>query len=277
MLEAAACVVKLVSYAASLAGAGATLAWASLADDLPWARPHVARVTVAAAPTIIVSAVAATALLTIQLGGVNAGVLRAVLQGPNGFALALQLGGASLLLATARGDGSPMVRMAAAIAILASFGVLGHPASMYLGGGVVTAAHVGAAAWWLGALLLLRHACTALPNAALARAVRRFSCQAVRIVTALLVAGALLALLLVRVDQVLRLTPYVQMLGAKVGVAATVLAVAVYNKFRLTPRVLAEDAGATHELRRSIDVEIALFAAVLAVTAWLTTFDSPHE
>ena len=55
------------------------------------------------------------------------------------------------------------------------------------------------------------------------------------------------------------------------------LAVAVYNKSQLAPRLFAEHAGAGRELRCSFDVEIALFATVLAATAWLTTFDSPGE
>jgi putative copper export protein len=61
----------------------------------------------------------------------------------------------------------------------------------------------------------------------------------------------------------------------KLVLVAGLLSLAAFNKFRLTPRLLAGDAAAAHGLRRSIHAEMALAAAILLTTAVLTTLFGP--
>ena len=58
-------------------------------------------------------------------------------------------------------------------------------------------------------------------------------------------------------------------------VTAHLLGLAARNRLRLTPALLAGDAGAGVRLRRSIGLEFAAVLAILATTATLTTIASP--
>jgi putative copper export protein len=59
--------------------------------------------------------------------------------------------------------------------------------------------------------------------------------------------------------------------------AAGVLALAAYNKFRLTPNLPDPDGRAVRALGLSMVLEIAFISVVLAVTAVMTTYTSPHS
>jgi putative copper export protein len=146
-----------------------------------------------------------------------------------------------------------------------------------LANGFVVFAHASAAAWWVGSLLLLRRACDLVDLANLAQAVRRFSAVAVVIVGVLVFAGVLLIRALLNFEQLPQLSPYELWLATKIGVVAVVLSVAAFNKFRLTPRLMAGDGAATSALRKSINVELVLIGMVIAVTALLTTYTAPPE
>jgi putative copper export protein len=50
---------------------------------------------------------------------------------------------------------------------------------------------------------------------------------------------------------------------------------AAFNKWRLTPRLLAGDGRAAARLRRTIRFELLLGGAILAVTATFTTVTGP--
>ena len=67
------------------------------------------------------------------------------------------------------------------------------------------------------------------------------------------------------------------LLALKVAIAVTVLALAAYNKFRLTPGVLKGVETAGGALRKVIVGELLLIGGVLIATAVLTTYTSPHE
>ena len=92
----------------------------------------------------------------------------------------------------------------------------------------------------------------------------------------LVAAGILLVFTLVDFSRPDWLSPYAQLLALKVALAAGVLGLAAYNKFRLTPRLSAGDDAATGALRRSIELELFVIVCVLAATAILTTYTSPH-
>lgn len=277
ILEPAAAAVKLALYLGIAIGAGTALARASLGRGRAALDGAPARQRIRwSAVLMMVAACAGVLLLVLRLGeGFDPSVLSAVLDGPVGLAAALQVGGGVLLLAgAARGSAWPV---AGATAALSSFAVTGHTASLGVGAGLVAAAHVGAAAWWLGGLLLVRSACRAHETDALAALVARFSFLALPVVGALALGGLIAAIALVGASREAWLSPYGRDLALKIALAAVAVSVAAYNRLRLVPRLAAADARAAGALRRSVTLEVAVLCGVLAATAWLTTFRSPHE
>src|ERR1700683_4953732 len=133
--------------------------------------------------------------------------------------------------------------------------------------------HVYVAAFWFGALpalylVTLREA----PDRA-GRVIAAFSRYAIRLVPALAIAGFLISVILIRRTAVLR-EPYGWLLSAKVVGFVALLALASQNRSRLGPSVAA---GTPTGFRRALTAEYVLIAAVLAVTACMTTFFSPNE
>lgn len=278
MLEALAALAKLLLYAGALAGAGTAFAAASLGSRLGSASSLARSIIRAGATSAILGALGHVYFLILRLGGdFSAPVLSAILESPTGAALALQLTGCLLLIvfASARGFRN-YACVIGGILITVSFGINGHAGSLNLASGAIAALHVGAAAWWLGALLLLWPACGQLAAGDFTGLIRRFSGQAMMLVVGLVAAGVALILTLVNFSHPDWFTPYVQLLSLKVALAASVLALATFNKLSLTPRLRDEDGRAIRGLRRSIVFEIAIISAVLATTALLTTYTSPH-
>lgn len=278
MLEALAALAKLLLYAGALAGAGAAFASVSLGHLLgstPTLAPLVIR---AGAALATFGALAHVFVLILRLGGDFSGpTLSAVLESPTGIALALQLVGSFLLLIFASAGGiGKYVYVLGGATLVVSFGVNGHAASINLMSGAIAFAHVGATAWWFGALLLLRPACRALKSAELVNLVRRFSAHAMMIVGGLVLAGGVLIFTLVDFGRPDWFTPYAQILAIKVALAASLLGLAAYNKLILTPELGSEDGRTVKGLRRSITLEIGLIVGVLGATAALTTYTSPH-
>ena len=91
----------------------------------------------------------------------------------------------------------------------------------------------------------------------------------------LIVAGALLAWLLLGRVSDLWASPYARGLAIKIGFVCCLLAIAVFNKWHLTPRLLLNDARAALSLRRSIHAELAIAAAILLTTATITSVIGP--
>jgi putative copper export protein len=91
------------------------------------------------------------------------------------------------------------------------------------------------------------------------------------------IAGLLLIYVLVDFETLPSLSPYEQNLAIKLALVGLVLGLATYNKFRLTPRLIAGDTAAKASLKKMIELELIVIAAVLIATAILTTYTSPHE
>ncbi len=279
MLEIAAASAKFLLYAGACTAAGGAFAWATLDSALgEWTRraPLVIRI---GAVLAIVGALANVAILAMRLGGMfDEATLSAIRESPTGVAAALQMGGALALLAFASTRGLGVAaRIAGGAALVASFAANGHAASADLVSAVIAFVHVAAAAWWLGALLLMMPACHAWTGEALVPLVRRFSQVALAVVANLVAAGVLLVLTLVDFAREGWFTPYAQLLTVKIALAAGVLALAVYNKFLLTPHLPDPEGRAVRALRLSIVLEVTFISAVLAVTAIMTTYTSPHN
>ena len=105
--------------------------------------------------------------------------------------------------------------------------------------------------------------------------VGRFSVIATNLIGGLVIAGFVLILMLVDFARLPSLLPYEKILTIKMGIVVAALCAASYNRFRLTPRLVMGESGATFSLRRMIDFELFLIGLVLAATAILTTYTSP--
>lgn len=272
MLEAIAAGVKAILYAAALSAGGSALARATLIGAWSDGEAHMLRIGRRAGAVLVAAAFASAALFVARLGNYwDVPTLSAIFLSPLGFALALYcVAGAWLAAGPMRASGA----VAAALIVIA-FAVSGHAAARGVLPSAIMAAHVGAAAWWVGSLWLLLAASKSQESAPFAELVKRFSTQAIWIVGGLLVAGGVAAILILnfRVDLS---RAYDRGLGLKIGLAALLLMLAAFNKFALTPG-LTRNLMAKPALRRSIIGELSMVACILAATASLTTFTSPHE
>jgi copper resistance protein D len=238
----------------------------------------------------LLSALAAIGLLILQylleaarMGGELASVMDGELQtlalhSPAAGALAVRVIGLVILMIVLRRKTEPSTPlvMGAVIVVLAGFTLMGHTtthsprwllASLLL-------AHLIVVAFWFGALMPLRLASSYESAAVAGATVAAFSTAAAWIVPALFIAGLALAVQLLGNLAALR-TAYGQLLIAKVLGFALLLGLASLNKWRLGPAVAAGHARRTLAFRRSLQIEYVLIAAVLTVTAVMTTFFSP--
>jgi copper resistance protein D len=172
----------------------------------------------------------------------------------------------------------------AALLLLASLGWVGH-AAMDMGGGlsheINQMAHLTAAGLWLGGLvplgILLRRAVH--PGGAayvpLARsALPHFSQIGYAAVTLVALTGTVNGIMLVGSFRALIETPYGRLLMVKIAMFLAMVALALINRFRLTPRLSSPVAAIAplRSLYRSVVAEQALGFAILAVVAVLGTW-----
>jgi putative copper export protein len=226
----------------------------------------------------LVASMSSALILVFRLGGqFDEVTLSAVFISSSGAGICLQLAGAGLLLASLDDPSAHGSRLINAVIATLSFAFSGHAGALDLTAGLVAFAHASAAAWWIGSLWLLRYACAQSQLPEIIEVVTRFSAIATRLVGALVIAGLLLILILVGFVELPQLTPYEQILVVKLGMAAVVLAVASYNRFRLTPRLAIGDATALASLRRAILAEFIVIGGIVMTTAILTTYTAPHQ
>lgn len=270
MPEIFAAIIKAILYGAALSGAGSALARASL-NPLAAHNP-VRLITRYAGVVLAIAVVASAILLVMRLGNYwDIATLGAIFLSPLGLTLAcLFVGGAWLA-----SDAPPIAGAVAAVLLVAAFAISGHAAVRSAPLAIVMAIHVAAAAWWVGGLWILLRASKTEEGAAFAQLVRRFSSQALWIVGVLVAAGIVAAAFLLQLKLDFS-RDYDRGLALKIGFACALLAVAASNKFLLTPG-LERRLTAQPALRRSIVGELSLVACIVAATASLTTFTSPHE
>jgi putative copper export protein len=276
MLDALAAAVKVLLYAGLLSCAGAVFAMATLPRAASLER-FAERVMRRGALVTLGAAALSALLLYFQLGGGSDDRARlAVFASGRGAALCLQLVGAVLLLVMP-GDDDPRsgIRISNAALLPASLAISGHAATAGLLNAVVVLAHAGAAAWWIGSLLLMRYCWVNDPAEAFAATVEGFNAWARNIILVLLIAGLVLVATLVDFRAENFFTPYVWLLLVKITLAAVVLAIAVNSRQRLTVDIVRSDANAAAALCRRIDVELGVIALLLLVTGVLTSYTSP--
>jgi copper resistance protein D len=238
-----------------------------------------------------ISALVAIALLALQylleaarMGGDLASVMDPELQAfalrsSTALALALRVAGLVVLVLALRTKDKPSAPLviAATLVTFAGFTLVGHTASHSPRWLLVPLllAHLIIVAFWFGALVPLRLASAYENPRTAGAAIEAFSTAAAWIVPALLLAGLTLAAVLLGTFSALR-TAYGQLLIAKLVGFALLMGLASLNKWRLGPAVAARDARRTRAFRRSLQIEYVLIAAVLTITAVMTTFFSPE-
>jgi putative copper resistance protein D len=161
-------------------------------------------------------------------------------------------------------------RASAALVMIASFAFEGHTASSETRTALGTGAlliHVMAVHWWLGALYPLLALARNVEPVRLGAVAETFGRQAVWVVAALLVGGALVLAILTGARLNLE-SPYQQRFLLKVVLVAVLLSIAAWNKLRLTPLLRRNPESGRTKLRRSIKREILVGLLILVTTAW---------
>lgn len=196
--------------------------------------------------------------------------------GSSGVSQMMQTIGLAVILAALWRPGRNRARWASLGGSIAVGGFLitGHTSAHALRGvlGPLLALHLLVVAFWFGSLVPLALVIRLEPRVAAAQLLKRFSVIAGWLVPLILVAGLTMAWLLAGSVSVLR-RPYGELLLVKLVGFAGLMALAAYNKWRLTPSFA--QARSASALRRSMAAEYLLIVAVLAVTAVLTAFYSP--
>ena len=132
--------------------------------------------------------------------------------------------------------------------------------------------HLLAAAFWIGALLPLRHA-VGQPEGA--RLLHRFGNVASLTVALLVVVGLIFAWLMTGSFSNLLSTAYGWTLLANLGVVSGLMALAALNKWRFVPALASGTPAAVPHLRRSIQIEAIAVLLILLATATLTSITTP--
>jgi putative copper export protein len=276
MLESLTALLQVALYAGLLSASGSVFVRATL-QPLPDEAEYLAQIMRRGAALILVTCPLIALTLILRLGGeFDQPTLSAVFVSSSGAALALQVTGALFLL-TASSDDSVVLLLSYAILPMLGFAFSGHAAGIGPVEGAVAVVHVSMAAWWLGSLFYLRRGCSQWQFDRIVAAVTRFSSLAFILTGVLVIGGLALVMILVDFSSDPWLTPYGQILGAKLCVVGVLLALAGYNRRRLTPRLLHGDIAAVQALRTTIGAELLLIAAVLTITSILTTYASPHD
>jgi putative copper resistance protein D len=277
--EIAAILTKLVLYIGVLGSVGLVIILAAFGDLVS---PLSDRIRLKAA--LLAGGALASAVLTFMLRGA------ALTGGADGMTDPEMLG---LLWQTAVGDalvyrivGSILIilglfiprvgqwiALAGGLIALWSFAQIGHvPALEVTGVHLLLLLHLLGIAIWVGILGPL-HALSRRPEylASAATLGHRFGQAASVIVPALILAGGLMAWMLLGDLRALATTGYGQILLIKLLLVGSVLTLAAANKLRFVPAMQAGDDKAARHLARSIEIETVVILVAMAATATLTT------
>lgn len=211
-------------------------------------------------------------------GAIDPGMLGLVWNSPLGDSITLRLVGLGLIPAVLL----PLrfarpLAAAGALIVAASFVFRGHALHdpRFLLAGLISA-HILGLAFWIGGFAPLYRLARENKDGIAGRMSRDFGRIAVWAVGGLALAGAVSLWVLTGNLGMALATPYGQFFALKLGVFLAIIALAARNKMRLTPALLRQEPGACARLRRSIRMETALVALVLATTAVLTTLSAPQ-
>jgi copper resistance protein D len=184
--------------------------------------------------------------------------------------------GLLLIAAGLRRPGDLQVAMTTvgATLIAVSFLLTGHTTAHEMRWMLSTllAVHLIVVAFWFGALVPLYLVSLRETPQRAARLAQAFSRSASWLVPIILIAGLVMAIVLLPDLSALR-QPYGALLLAKLVAFGVLMGLAAANKWRLAPALARGEARA---FRHSLAAEFLLIVAVLAITAVMTSFFSPE-
>jgi copper resistance protein D len=276
--------LRALSFVLLFQAAGVAIFVATLGRRLTSSRGAVRRLGWAAALAAMLLVVGHYALEAARMAGDMSGVLDPSLQGmvwnsSSRAALTCRLAGLLLIAMGLRGvDGrwAPLAVPGAVLVILA-FTLTGHTsvnAHHWVLAGLLMV-HLLVIAFWFGALWPLYIASLRETPARASEIIERFSAVATWLVPVILLAGTVMAVLLLPNLSALS-EPYGQLLIAKAVGFALLMGLAAANKWRLGPTLIHGEAQSGRWFRRSVAAEYVLIAAVFAITAVMTSFFSPE-
>lgn len=203
-----------------------------------------------------------------------------VMNSSTSTALVLRVAGLMLILfgLLAKHPSSRAVSVLGIALAVGAFTVLGHTTTHPLRwlSGPLLFLHLLVVAFWFGALAPLAIASARESAAIASAAIDAFSRAAIWVVPGLFTAGFLVAVILLSSLDVFSMT-YGRLLLAKAAGFAILMIPATLNKWWLAEAIARGESGAVTNFRRSVAIEGVLIAAVLTVTAVMTTFFSPDE
>jgi len=198
-------------------------------------------------------------------GLTDAGLLRMALHSSHGSAGALMLGGLSVLAIGAFIRPLGVLRWAGIVLVVCA------PALTPL-----LVLHILIGAFWLGSLAPLWCAVRLERPEAAGAVLRRFGSFAIWLIPCIAFAGIGIACALIDDWTVLR-RPYGLLLLGKLSLFGVLMGLAALNRWRFMPALAEAPESARRALQRSIMLEYLLIAAVLAMTATLTTLFGPED
>jgi putative copper export protein len=276
--------LRALSFVLLFQTAGVAIFVATLGRRLTSSRGAVRRLGWAAALAAMPLVAGHYALEAARMAGDMSGVLDPSLQGmvwnsSNRAALTCRLAGLLLIAMGLQGVDGRWARLAVpgAVLVILAFTLTGHTsvnAHHWVLAGMLMV-HLLVIAFWFGALWPLYIASLRETPARASEIVERFSTVATWLVPVILLAGTVMAVLLLPNLSALS-EPYGQLLIAKVVGFALLMGLAAANKWRLGPTLIHGEAQSGRWFRRAVAAEYVLIAAVFAITAVMTSFFSPE-
>jgi putative copper resistance protein D len=166
-----------------------------------------------------------------------------------------------------------LLQLAALVALAFSHRITGHVSVLSLVAQISIVVHFSACALWIGCLYPFLQLSKSLDLKVLQETLKRFGENAVAILCALFVAGALMLYELLESPMDLLTTDYGLALLLKLCLVLVVLTVAAMNKLIIVPILL--NSGSTARLQTSIRLELAVATGILLVTSFLSTIVGP--
>ena len=277
-------ILRALSFVLLFQAAGAAIFVAIFGRRLAGSQVSVRRLGQAAAIAAIVLVAAHYALEAARMAGEMSGMWDPTLQGmawnsPARAALMCRLLGLMLIAVGLRGRTGRWTIAAIGGAVLATgaFTLTGHTSvsAHRVALAVLLMLHLLVVAFWFGALWPLYMASLRETPAGAADIIERFTAVATWLVPVILLAGIVMAVLLLPNVSALS-EPYGLLLIAKVVGFAALMGLAAANKWRLGPALVHGPAQSGRWFRRSVAAEYVLIAVVLTITAVMTSFYSPE-
>lgn len=166
-----------------------------------------------------------------------------------------------------------LMQLLALVMLAYSHRVMGHVSILSLVAQISIALHFIAFSLWIGCLVPFLVLSRSPDLETLHQTLKRFGDNAIVILAVLFIAGLLMLLELLESPFDLVRTEYGVALLIKLGLVVGILAVAALNKLILVPELLRSESVV--RLQASIRYEIALAAAILVVTSYLSTIVGP--